>query len=676
MENFQTYQQEETIDLKALFFKFTRFWYLFAISIFIALLVAFLFNKYTKPVYEVKTSVLVKDDKTKMDPSALLGGLGLSTQQNLQNEIGILMSYSLSDRVVKSLEFEVSYFEEDGFVKKELYLNAPFTVEVDFSKDQAVNLPYSLKINDDGTYSLATEGENISQYDYTKGKPLDGAKEKINWSGKFSFGEWVDNEHNRFRIVLNDKYDPEVHNKANLSFTLNDYQSLLRTLRGFTIEPINREASILEISLKGNIKEKSADFLNRLTSLYLQRGLDKKNQIAENTIEFIDQQLVDIQDSLSKAEIDLQDFQTSNELMNIDFQSQQVFEYLKELEQQKAELMVKSRYYKSLQNYIQINLDELDKLVAPSAMGIEDPLLNRLVQELVNLSAAKAEQMLSSTEKHPTVVSIDMQIVNTKRTLLENINNIVLNSDMALKNLDNRINTLEKELNKLPLTQRLLLGYQRKFQLNDAIYTFLMQKRAEAQITKASNLADNEILDSAEATLSSQVFPKKSLNYTIALLLGLLIPVGYILGRDYLNDKIIDRKEIEKITKLPIVGQVLHSSKETQLIVAESPKSSVSESFRSVRTNIEYLVQGKEKSIILVTADMVSAGKTFISINLASIYAMYGKKTVLLGFDLRKPKIYQDFGLSNTTGLSTYLINKHSLDEIIQPSGKIDNFDI
>ncbi|MDN5349505.1 MAG: tyrosine-protein kinase Etk/Wzc, partial [Bacteroidales bacterium] len=676
MENFQSYQQEETIDLKALFFKFTRFWYLFAISIFIALLVAFLFNKYTKPVYEVKTSVLVKDDKTKMDPSALLGGLGLSTQQNLQNEIGILMSYSLSDRVVKSLDFEVSYFEEDGFVKKELYLNAPFTVEVDFNKDQAVNLPYSLKINDNGTYTLAAEGENISQYDYKTGKPLAGAKEKVNWSGSFSFGEWVDNEHNRFRIVLNEKYDPEVHNTTNLSFTLNDYQSLLRTLRGFTIEPINREASILEISLKGNIKEKSADFLNRLTSLYLQRGLDKKNQIAENTIEFIDQQLVDIQDSLSKAEIDLQDFQTSNELMNIDFQSQQVFEYLKELEQQKAELMVKSKYYRSLQNYIQVNLDELDKLVAPSAMGIEDPLLNRLVQELVNLSAAKAEQMLSSTEKHPTVVSIDMQIVNTKKTLLENINNIILNSDMAMNNLDNRISALEQELNKLPSTQRLLLGYQRKFQLNDAIYTFLMQKRAEAQITKASNLADNEILDRAEATLSAQVFPKKSLNYTIALLLGLLIPVGYILGRDYLNDKLVDRKEIEIITKLPIVGQVLHNNKETQLVVADSPKSSISESFRSVRTNIEYLVQGKEKSIILVTSDMVSAGKTFVSINLASIYAMYGKKTVLLGFDLRKPKIYQDFGLSNSNGLSSYLINKNSLDEIIQPSGKVENFDL
>lgn len=418
MENLQPYQQEETIDLKALFFKFTRFWYLFAISIFIAMLVAFLFNKYTKPVYEVKTMVLVKDDKSKIDPSALLG-LGFSgTQQNLQNEIGVLMSYSLSHRVVKQLNFEVSYFLEDGLISKEIYKDAHYTVEVDFNVPQAVNLPYNLTFANNNSFKIEAEGEMISSYDYeisdNVGKPF----ERIKWSGTFMFGEWVDNGFNRFRVVLNDNFNADAHLSARTKFVFNDYKSLLNVLRGFKIEPINREASILEISLRGNIKEKSADFLNKLTENYLQRNLERKNQIAENTILFINQQLVDIQDSLSKAEFDLQDFQTSNELMNLDFQSQQAFEYVKDLEKQKAEMMVKSKYYRSLQAYVQTNLDELNRLVAPSAMGIEDPLLNRLVQELVNLSASKSEQLFTSTEKHPSVIAIDNQIINTKKNLV------------------------------------------------------------------------------------------------------------------------------------------------------------------------------------------------------------------------------------------------------------------
>ena len=171
------------------------------------------------------------------------------------------------------------------------------------------------------------------------------------------------------------------------------------------------------------------------------------------------------------------------------------------------------------------------------------------------------------------------------------------------------------------------------------------------------------------------MFPKKSLNYIIALILGIILPIIYILGKDYFNDKIMEREDVEKITKFPIIGHIIHSDKTSKVVVIESPKSSIAESFRSVRTNLQYLLQGKEKQMILVTSDMVSAGKTFVSINLASIFALYGKKTLLMGFDLRKPKIYQDFGLSNTEGISSYLINKSKLEDIIQHSG-IENLDI
>ncbi len=171
------------------------------------------------------------------------------------------------------------------------------------------------------------------------------------------------------------------------------------------------------------------------------------------------------------------------------------------------------------------------------------------------------------------------------------------------------------------------------------------------------------------------IYPKISMNYMIALLIGLIIPVIFILGKDYLNDKIMQREDVEKITTIPIIGHIIHSDRDSKVVVMDFPKSSIAESFRSIRTNLQYLLQGKEKQTILLTSDIVRAGKTFCSINLATIFAKYGKKTLLMGFDLRKPRIYQDFGLSNEEGISSYLINKSSLEAIIQKSG-MENLDI
>ncbi|MCK4287838.1 MAG: polysaccharide biosynthesis tyrosine autokinase, partial [Bacteroidales bacterium] len=287
----------------------------------------------------------------------------------------------------------------------------------------------------------------------------------------------------------------------------------------------------------------------------------------------------------------------------------------------------------------------------------------------------RTELLFTSTEKNPIVLSLEKQIQNTKKALIENINNIINTSTIAINDINRRISELSDRINRLPKTQRNLISIQRKFKLNDAIYTYLLERRSEAQITKASNITDNEIIDKARTSGQTPVYPKKSLNYIIAIILGLVFPVIYILGKDYFNDKIIERKDVENITNLPIIGHIIHSAKESNIVVAKSPKSSISESFRSIRTNLQYITKGKEKQVVLITSDMVAAGKTFVAINLASIFAQYDKKTLLIGFDLRKPKIYQDFGLTNTEGISSYLINKSKFEDIIQKSS-IKNLDI
>ena len=237
-----------------------------------------------------------------------------------------------------------------------------------------------------------------------------------------------------------------------------------------------------------------------------------------------------------------------------------------------------------------------------------------------------------------------------------------------MADMDKRIVEVEKEARKLPATERELIGIERKFNLNNDIYTYLLEKRAESGIAQASNIPNNKILDIARVDNAAKVSPKNSMNYMIALVIGLAIPLVIILMFDYFNNKIIDKSDIENNTNVPIMGSIGHNHDESDLPIVQNPKSSIAESFRSIRTNIQYLLPEKERNIILISSTISGEGKTFVATNLSIIIAMSGKKTLLMGLDLRKPKIHNDFNVNNDVGLSTYLINETSYEDVIRPT--------
>ena len=667
---------DQSIDVKNLIYTCLSHWYLFAAGIAIALAIGFVINRYTTNIYQVTGTVLVKEDKTSFDPTSIMTGVSYGSMQNLENEMAILRSYSLCERVVKKMDLEVSYFEKGRIATTEMYKTAPFTVEFDRSVPQTVGLAYEISILNDGKISLKAQSEYHKTYDFILCQTIISQPANIETKGEYTQGEWIDNGYNRIRIVFNERFNEETDLTRKMMFVINDYPTLVRHMSSFSVNPSSKQSSIATIVMSGTNRLKIVEFTNMLLSEYVTKGLEKKNQVSENTINFIDKELSGIQDSLNTAEIDLQDFRTSNDLMNLDAQAQQVFVNLKALEKERAEMDVNLKLYQRLQSYIQMQIDDPENLAAPSTMGINDPLLNKLVVDLVTLSQSKAAQVVTLTDQHPTIIKMDEQIITYKRTLLESANNLVSNTKMGIAEIDKRIEKAEMESRNMPHKQRLLLGYQRKFELNQNTYNYLMQRRAEAQILRASNTPDNEIIDEARIERTVRVAPRSSMNYLIALILGLLIPALYLFLKDFFNVSITDRKDVEKLTQFPIIGQIIESGKKDPLVVINSPKSPIAESFRSVRTNVEYITQGKPKSIILVTGDSQNVGKTFNSINIASIYALFGKKTILLGFDLRKPKLSQEFELNNDIGLSTFLSNKDALDDVIQASGKIPNLDI
>lgn len=673
----QQHNEEQSIDIKQLVFIFLSHWYLFLIGVVLALAVGYVINRFKPSVYQTSGTVLIRDANAGYDATAIMTSSAFSGSQVVDNEVAILKSYTMTDRVVRKMNLEVTYMEKGRFSKTELYKSSPFTVEFDRSVPQAVGLVYEVVSIGEGKMVIhgKTEGLNVYDYNTSQSVYMDPEK-KIDITTECKLGEMVDNGYNRFSIVMNDNYNPDVDNSRNFSFWLNSYSSLVRQMSSFSANAISKQASIVSVVANGYNKRKIVDFINTLLETYVARGLEKKNAVSESTIEFIDNELEGIQEVLSAAEIDLKDFRVENDVIDINMQASQIYTNLRALEKQRSELTVNLKIYKRLQDYIKAQIDDPENLAAPSTMGIMDPLLNSLTNDLVTMARTKSAQLLTQTEQHPQVIKLNEQIITTKKALLENVNNLVENAKMGLAEIERQIAVFEDESSKLPKKQQELINYQRNFHFSEDTYKYLMQRRAEAQILKASNTPDNEILDEARMERIVKISPRTAMNYLFALILGLLIPALYLFLKDFFNMTIGDRKDVEKLTTLPIIGQVAQVSDSNPLVVVNSPKSPIAESFRAIRTNIEFLTQGKSQSTILVTGDMQSVGKTFNSINIASIYALYGKKTVLLGFDLRKPKLFQEFELSNSIGLTSFLSNKEPLDKIIQTPKMVSNLDI
>jgi capsular exopolysaccharide synthesis family protein len=668
---------EQNIDIKQILFTALHYWYLFAIAVAVALAIGFIINRYSTKVYQTSGTVLIKEGRGGYDPTSIMTSSSFGNYQNIDNEIAILKSYSLTDRVVKKMGIEVSYFEKGRLSSTEMYKTSPFQVEFERSVPQAVGLTYEMTMSDEGNIKLQAKGEGLYKYDFilceqTEGDPF----ATIDISGDYQQGEWIDNGYNKIRITKTEQFDPENINGRKFYFWINSYPTLVKKMNKFSVNPTTKQSSVVSVVKNGTNKLKIVEFVNLLMNEYVNRGLEQKNVVSENTIEFIDNELSGIQESLNQAETELKDFRQQNDAMNIDLQTNQVYTNLRSLEKERAEMTVNVKIYKRLQDYIKVQIDDPENLAAPSTMGISDPLLNQLARDLVNLSQTKATQLLTQTEQHPQIVKLNEQIVTTKKALLENVNNLVENAQMSLNEINRRISVLESESRLLPSKQQQLINYQRNYKFNDDTYKYLMQRRAEAQILHASNTPDNEILDDARLERTYRISPRTSMNYLIAILLGLLIPALFLFLKSFFNTTVTDRKDVEKLTRYPIIGQVAQTKDKDPLLVINNPKSPISESFRSIRTNVEFITRSKLPCTVLVTGDAQGIGKTFNSINVASIYALYGKKTVLLGFDMRKPKLFQEFGINNNVGLSSYLSNKETLDNIIQHSGKMPTLDI
>ena len=330
-------------------------------------------------------------------------------------------------------------------------------------------------------------------------------------------------------------------------------------------------------------------------------------------------------------------------------------------------------YYENLDNYLG-NAEKMKKMIAPSVVGITDPTLNSLVVKLVDLYSKKETLSYSLQDKNPGIQVIDREMDFVKKSLGENMNNLVYNAKQELKSVEQEIKKMNKILGNYPKTEQDMINIRRMFDLNNELYTFLLQKRAEAEITKASNIPDIKVVDPANWLTLVKTGPQKFQNYFISIFLFLAIPFLIIVLRDFFDETIHSKEEIQKLTNIPVIGDIAHNSIEEDIPVLNHPRSVLAESLRELRTNLDYFHPDLKTAIIGIHSVVPGEGKSFISLNLAAIIAMNNKKVVLIGADMRKPTIHKRLKIESEEGLSTYLIKHHNLEQIIKTT-TISNLD-
>lgn len=623
-------------------------WYFFVIAILAALFIARFYIGHTMPVYRTSTTILINDgdERSPVNNDELLQGLGLPAGvRNLDNQIMILKSRELTERTLNELPYEIDYYHRTIKNLIPIYPDIPVKILSDNEIPLPKGIEFSIIYLSNNMFTLKSESEYFAL------------------NKQASFGEIIEIQGGSFRILcLNEEWF-KTHLDLNLCFVINNRYNLLRYYNNrLTVESLSKTGSILSISLTGTNKAKDVEFLNKFTEIFKSISLDRKNYEANRRIQFIDDQLVGITDSLKLTENKLQKFRSANRVMDLSAQGQAIIGQVILLENERARLDLEANYYDYLSDYLSKSVTgELP--IVPITMGIADPGLTTLVANLADLQGQLASK--GAGEMNPLQGLLAQRVQSTKDALRETLNGLRRANSLAIAENQKQISKINAQASDLPATERQLLGFERKFKLNDELYTFLLEKRSEQHMQKASNMSDCEVIDPADELFSQIVAPNPTKIYFVGLFAGSGIPF-LILFLIFLFNNKLKYEDISKLTDIPVVGNVPRSLEKTNTVALDFPNSSIAEAYRLLRSRMQFLTKEARAPVILITSSLPGDGKTYTAINLASIYSLLGKKTILVGFDLRKPRIFDDFNLTNDKGVSTWLIGKDKLNDIIK----------
>jgi len=660
-ENNLNESDEEKVNYQEFLFRYVIHWPWFVASILICLIVAWGYLYFQTPVYQVSASIMIKDDKKGGNSgSADLENLGLggviTSAQSIDNEIELLRSKTILKEVVNSLELYITYYDEDEFPKREMYKTSP--VVVNLTAQEADKLPSAVLID----MQLSSNGGldvnlKVGLDEYNKRFDKLPAVFPTN-VGTFGF------------TLRDSLLNGQVEGQKDVRHISAVVSQPFGVAKGYqwalTIAPTSKATSVATVSLVNTNIQRGQDFINQLMEVYNRNTNNDKNEVAEKTREFINERIKIINEELGNTEEKLETFKRNAGLTDISSDAQLAVSGNAEYEKKRVENGTQINLVRDLAKYINNPSNEYE--VLPSNIGLTDYGLTTQLERYNELVIERKRLLRTSTENNPMIINLDMSIRAMKSNVKTAIDGTLQGLLIVKADLDREANRFSRRISDAPGQERQYVSIARQQEIKAGLYLMLLQKREENAITLAATANNAKIID--EPVAEGPVSPKPKIVYMIALVLGVGLPVGIIYLIGLTKFKIEGRGDVEKLTRLPIIGNVpLTTEKTGSIAVFENQNNLMSETFRNVRTNLQFML-GNDQKVILVTSTVSGEGKSFISANLAISLSLLGKKVVIVGLDIRKPGLNKIFNISRKEqGITQYLSNpEKNLMDFVQDS--------
>ena len=670
IKDFSIFENQVSFDFKGFLIKIGSYWRWFLLSLLITFTIAYQVNVRIEKIYGMETLISVKEESNPLFTSntSLVFNWG-GTSDQVQTISTTLQSRSHNELVVDKLQYYIDYLVQGKYNLVDAYGAVPFYVAIDQSNGQLAGRLIGIKFLNENEYEIRIPFENntVSSISYSANSRDNTAVVPGDFVKKYRVGEPVILPFLNWKLLLKD--NPGFYKGNEYFVRFNDFDATVSRYKGINVRSDDKGGSIITLAMQGNNKARMVEYLNSTVKMLMKRQLDSKNQFATNTISFIDSTLVAMESQLKETGEELKSFRKGKNIYDIEEGGGKFSNQVLEYDVKKDEVSRKLAYYNSLKAYLKSSVD-YSKLPAPSVAGIEDPNIVVNISKLIALSTQRSE-MAYAVKSDKIFKDFDSQMEAVKKVLLENIASAKSSLQFDLATINAKINQTESSIKRLPDDQQELIKIKRKYDLSNNIYSTFLQKRSEADIVKAANLSDIRFIDPAKDVGGGLIGPRTSVNYVLALFLGILFPLVLVFIIFFINDSIQNTEDISKLTQIPLIGVVGLNKEITNLAVFDRPKSSLSESFRAIRSSLQFLYKSQHvdgAKTLMITSSVSGEGKTFCSINIATVFALSEKKTVIVGLDLRKPRLFDEFNLTNKVGIVNYLIKQKSIDEIINPT--------
>ncbi|WP_321426172.1 polysaccharide biosynthesis tyrosine autokinase [uncultured Bacteroides sp.] len=646
--------QSEINNVQEIFFKYLPYWKWFIVSLIVCLAVAFIYLKYTIPVYNVSAAVIIKDDKKGGNGTSELSvfeGMGLlGGSNNIDNEVEVLKSKSTIKSVVNALGLHTSYKLKGSISSTELYTNSPLEVKMDPQALDSLSGSILLNATMNPDRSLKIEG-------LVNNEEVNTTLHNLPALLRTSVGD------------LTVSYRPNVPSIVNkiIEVSINRPSRVAKAYLGrLSIAPTSKTTSVVNLSLSETNCKRGVDFLTKLVEVYNQDAMADKNKVALNTKLFIDDRIAIIDKELGSAEKTVEDYKRGQKMTDLQSDAQLVLQTSSEYEKKLVEAETQLNLVDYLQKHVSNKANRYS--LVPSNVGLEDPTLVATINEYNKTLLERDRLLRTASENNPTVLNLNGRIDALRGNVTAAIASVHHGLVIAKNDINHQTRLFNSQIENAPTQERVFTELSRQQQIKASLFEMLLQKREENNLSLAASANSAKIIDEPLAS-DAPVSPKSSMIYLVALIIGLVIPIGIIYIRDLFQYKIRTRADVDKVNKLPFLAEIPNYEGESNIAVRENDNASIAEAFRVLRTNLLFIL-GADKKVILFTSTQGGEGKSFVSLNAAISLALLNKKVVVVGLDIRKPRMAEYLNLNAKNGITSYLSGfEDNLDNLIVPSG-------